>query len=390
MSGAGKLRTIVRVVVPVLTPAALSALLLTVIIVASSFETPVLVGLPGHVGTYMAAIYNAMNSADPDLNLASAQAISYVALTSLLLGWYLLVTRRERRFTSVTGRGAAPRLAPPGVVSSVVAAAVVIHFVLTFVMPVGITVLVSLLPYFNLGLGGPMPALTLDNYREIAADAQNLSALVNSVALSCVAVVVAVGAAFALALISLKSDIRGRRIAEIIGTVPIGVPAIVFSVALLVTFVSVPGVKLLYSTAVPLIVAEMIVFLPFALRILSSALIQIQNDLLEASSISGAGPLQTGRRILLPLMRPALLYAAAAVFVLSFRELSAVILLVTANTTLIPTATFSYWVTGNQGQVAALNIVSLLAPLAVVLVAFALAGGGRRRNGPSLLPQMQP
>lgn len=380
MSGAGRMRTLIRVVVPVLAPAFLSALALTLIITASAFETPILIGLPGGIGTYMSAVYRSMSTADPNLNFASAQATLYLALTSLLLMWYLVVTRRERRFVSVGGRGARPNLLKAPVLGGFLVLLLLGHFIVSFVMPIAVTVLVSLLPYYTIAPGTTLPPATLDNYSAIL-DGRTFGALINSVVLSSITTVTAVGGAVALALVALKSRFRGRRAVEAIGTVPIGVPAIVFSVALLVAFISIPVLRPLYGTHIPLVLGAMVVFLPIALRVTSSALIQIQDDLLDASRMSGAGRLQTWRRVLLPLWRPALLYAGAAVFVLSFRELAAVILLVTANTSLIPTATFTAWDDGRLGQVAALNLFSLLVPLLVVSAALAIGAPRRSRTG---------
>jgi iron(III) transport system permease protein len=377
MSGAGRLETLRKVVLPVLRPALLSALALTLIIVASAFEEPVLIGKPGGIQTYMSAIYGSMTQALPNFNYAAAQASLYAALTVLLLIWYLRATRKERRFTSVSGRGHQQKVIHTRW-RYLAAAPIVLYFVIAFVMPVLTSLLVSLLPYYTVTEGNPLHLLTLDNYRGIFGDPLTRSAFVTSLAIACLAVVGTTVVGLGLSYISLKTRFRGRRVAEIVGTAPIGIPSVVFSVALLTTFVTVPGVSALYNTYVPLLAAEMIVFLPFSIRIFSSALIQLPDDLLEASRVTGAGSLQTFNKVVLPLLRPALLYAGAVVFVLSFRELGSVVLLVTPGTNLISTAIFSYWSEARFGVVAAVNMVAMIGPMIVVAVAFLLFTPRRR------------
>jgi ABC-type Fe3+ transport system permease subunit len=68
------------------------------------------------------------------------------------------------------------------------------------------------------------------------------------------------------------------------------------------------------------------------------------------------------------MLQPSLINAILVAFVIGFRELAAVALLITANTPLYPTLTFSYWMTGQVGEVAALNIIAVVVPLIFVLL----------------------
>ena len=195
---------------------------------------------------------------------------------------------------------------------------------------------VSLLPFYSVTVGNQLSSANLDNYTQLLASPEATRSMLNSLELGISTAVFALIAACILSLVALKTRWRGRRYAGIIGTLPIGVPGMVFGVALLITFVSIPGISAAYGTFLPMIVAEVVAFLPLRVRIVSSS-IQLEDQLLEASTICGGGKIRTATRVLFPILRPAMLNAAAVIFILSFRELGSVVLLVAPNTSLVPT-----------------------------------------------------
>jgi iron(III) transport system permease protein len=395
MSGARPWWTLTKITIPILAPAFLSAIALSTIMVASSFETPILVGLPAGIITYMSAIYASVTgTVMPDLNHAAAQSTVYLILTGALLTWYMMATRRERRFVSITSKASTRRQSAPALVRRTTFAAFVIYFVIAFVLPIAVTVLVALLPYYSVTSGNPLkPGLSLVNFNKLAATTATVSALWTSIWVSAVTMVTTIGVSLGLAYLAFKTRLPGRRFAELLGTLPISIPSMVFGLALLITFVSVPGARLIYATYVPMLIAMVVIFLPFSIRVISAAMIQVDDSLLEAGTMSGARRGVVVRDILIPILGPALLNAAALVFILSFRELGAVVLLIAPNTELVPTVTFNYWINADLGAVAALNIVALFVPALVLAVSYvvirALVWLNQRRNR-LVLPAVAP
>lgn len=369
-SGAGSFRTLRDVTIPLLRPALLSGLTLTAIISAEAFETPVIVGLPGGVRTFMSAIYTSMSSlgTTPNYDLASAQAVVYLALIGVLLLWYRNSTSLEGRFALIAGRGNAPARTNTGPWRYLLLVAVIVHFVVAFGQLFAITVYVSLVPYYSLTDTGPGPALTLENYQSALGAVGASGSIVSSFLVAAEVSVLCVAASTVLALVAFKTRVRGRRLAEIIGTLPIAFPPLVFSVIVLITFLSIPGMASFYNTIALLLVAEVIVFLPYGLRVISSSVISIDDQLIEASASSGASTLRTIRSIVLPLLGTALVNALTIVFILSIRELGAVALVVPPGMDLIPTQIFQLWQAGAYGAVNAFNIVFVMLSV-VVLVA---------------------
>lgn len=365
-SGAGHVRTLFRITLPVIRPALISAFALICIITACSFETPIVIGFPGGVSTYMSTIYRSMSGGTaPNFSLASAQSVFYLVLIMFLLGWYLWATRLEAKYALVSPRGASIEKLDLGGWKYLLFGIVVLYWLIAFAGLVVIAALISIMPYYTVTEGNPFHSFTLDHYRGLIADGA-LASVVNSLSLSAVVAVLTVACAFILSMVSVKTKWRGRRIADLVGTLPIACPPLVFSVALLITLVSVPGLSLLYNSWVPMIVASAVVFLPFAVRTLSSSLIAQPDSLTEASLASGAGHLRTMRSITIPILGPAIGGAALLVFMYSLRELAAVALLVRPGLSLVPTQIFGYLQTGAFPRANALNVVSLVLPAVLV------------------------
>src|SRR5260221_1722098 len=226
-SGRNPLGTAVRITMPLMRPALLSTLALTAVHISSAFETPILIGLPAGIATFMSAIYTAMagGSSGPNYALASAQSGVYVLLTGVLLFWYLRSTRVESRFVLLSGRGtsrAATRLGPW---RFLMLAIVLGHFLIAFVQLVGINVMVSLVPFYTVTAGNPFQTLNFDNYRAVLTSSAIAPAIRDSLQLSVVVSLLAVSAAAGLAFCRLENRMPGRRLVEHAGSLPIPVPA---------------------------------------------------------------------------------------------------------------------------------------------------------------------
>lgn len=104
-----------------------------------------------------------------------------------------------------------------------------------------------------------------------------------------------------------------------------GVPGIVVALALIA--LTVRGLYPLYQTALLLIVAYVIVFLPLALVSVRAAFAQSQRGLEEAARSLGLNWLSVVWRVLLPIAGPGLGAAAALVFASIVTELTATLLL---------------------------------------------------------------
>jgi iron(III) transport system permease protein len=311
----------------------------------------------------------------------------YLVLTTAMVVLYLFATRNERRFVSVSGRGHQHQLIEAPILRWVLAGFVGLYALFGFIAPLVITVLTSLVPFYSAVNGNPFHNFTLDNFRAVYTTPEVLKGIETS---GILAFGVAVGVVFVaglLAVVSLKTNSRFRRVCEFVAMAPIAMPALVYSVGLLLTVLSVPGLaRVAYGSKGLMYVAEIVIFIPVTMRLISSALIQVGDELIEASRLSGAGMARSVRLILAPIIRPALLYAGAVVFVLAYRELGAVVFLVANNTSIVPYVSFTFWVSGGYPMLAALNVVTLIVPLVIILVAFFFARVKTRPSITTLTP----
>ena len=155
-------------------------------------------------------------------------------------------------------------------------------------------------------------------------------------------------------MVSSRHTSSGLRVLEYLVILPKGVPAIVYSLALLLMFLLVPGLRLLYGTIVPFVIAVVIVSLGELTVIIFGNLIQIGDELEEASSVGGAKWSRTFTRVVTPLTRHAIFNVIRVVFLDSIRSLAPVVLLVTPSFQLYTTTLLDSY----NGATAEINTVA--------------------------------
>lgn len=113
-------------------------------------------------------------------------------------------------------------------------------------------------------------------------------------------------------------------------------------VALALVFVSIRVARPMYQTALLLVAAYAILFLPMALIAVRSALMQAPPRLTEVARALGVRPVSALRRVTLPLIAPGLGAGAALVFLSVVTELTATLLLAPIGTNTLATQVWSH------------------------------------------------
>src|SRR5690606_37532627 len=101
---------------------------------------------------------------------------------------------------------------------------------------------------------------------------------------------------------------------DLIVSLPLGVPAVVFGAGFLFTYTKPPLV--LYGTDWVLIVVYVTLMLPYTVRLQLAARMSLGDSYEAAARVSGAGVIRTHTSILLPMLRVPIAGAAALMFVL--------------------------------------------------------------------------
>jgi iron(III) transport system permease protein len=246
-----------------------------------------------------------------------------------------------------------------------VAAYAWIGFILLLTLSPHIGVL--LLSFAKVWSFSPLPdAYTLEHYATVFADS---SGMIHNTLLYCgLAAALDVLLGVTIAYLILRTQLPARQWLDWIATASLAVPGIVLAIGYLRLFkgMTIPGTDvLLTSTWVMIMLAYAVRRLPYALRSCVAALQQVHVSLEEAAESLGATKLRTIRRVVVPLMAGGILAGFVTSFITAAVELSATILLVSADSM----APMSYGIYLYMQSVAGRGPGAALGVLAIAVVA---------------------
>ena len=161
-----------------------------------------------------------------------------------------------------------------------------------------------------------------------------------------------------------RTALVGRNALDFVANLPLAIPGTVIGLAFALAFNHRP--LLLTGTALIIIVAFTVRSLPYSMRSGVVTLNQLHRSLDEASTSMGATSGQTLMRVLLPLLRPALLAGMIFTFTRSVTTLSAVIFVVSPHWSLVTPTILSQMDRGDVGEAAALSVILVVLVLAVI------------------------
>lgn len=181
-------------------------------------------------------------------------------------------------------------------------------------LPIFVLVLFSLNQ--NTVLIFPLEGFTLDWYQKALDTPEAIDAARNSLIVALGSSVVATTLATMTAILITRFSFRGKQVLLAAASLPLIVPYIVLAVALLILFSLIGVDRSLLTVAA----AHSVVALPYALLIIVSRLTGLSPFLDEASSDLGADYPTTLRRVILPIIAPAVAAAWLVAFTASFDE----------------------------------------------------------------------
>ncbi len=246
---------------------------------------------------------------------------------------------------------------------------------------------VLLLSFAQVWSFSPLPdAYTLAHYATVFQDS---SGMIKNTLLYCgLAAGIDVLLGVTIAYLILRTRLPARQWLDWIATASLAVPGIVLAIGFLRLYkgVLVPGTEvLLTGTWVMIMLAYAVRRLPYALRSCIAALQQLHVSLEEAAESLGATQLRTIRRVVVPLMAGGILAGFVTSFITAAVELSATILLTSAESQ----APMSYGIYLYMQSVAGRGPGAALGVLAIVVVALGTYASHRvvERTQRRLAPQ---
>jgi iron(III) transport system permease protein len=370
--GAGRWRTLRRVVLPLLSPALAGGALLTFMTSLASFSAPYIFG--GGFRVMTTQIVATRLNGDDELAMIETVSLTLIALIAL---WLL---RSTPAFQSATGgrKGVAP--APVAIKRPALRLLLAVlgwGLALVLLLPHLTLLLVSLVPVGTWTTEPLPPAYSWRNYLTLVEDPVRARPLFNSLWLATAATVAAVAVAIAAGIVTVRHRLGFGRAIEGLLALPWAVPGTVFAIALATAFsVNAPlaGRFILVGTLWLLPFAYLVRNLPITSRAILAGFRALDPSLDEAAASLGAGRWRTLRRVTLPLLRPAIVAGASLAFVTAFGDFVTSIMLYTYDTRPISLEILSSLRQSDVGVAAAYGVV-LMAVSAAVFALGAEQGG---------------
>ena len=363
--GVGALGTTLRVTLPVVTPAVSSSALLVFLNAAGQLGIPAVIGIPMHYDVITTRIWVGLGYFPPKYTEAAAFAMVLLGLSTLIVLLQHRIMARKS-YATVTGKGLRPGLVQLGPLRAVTFTACVLYVLLSIVLPYSVLVFISLQPYLSFEFD---PASwSLGRYAEVLFNNPlTVRATINSLILGIGGATLTIFFSLVISYASLRTRLKSRHILDYLATLPAGVPAVVFAVALLWAYIYLPVP--IYGTIWMLLIAYIAHYIPFGVRATSSGLLQVSTELEESSRVHGESWFGTMRRIVVPLLKPAMTVGWILLFVEFIRSLSLSILLYSPDSVVMPVVIYELYETGAYPALAAFSVLQTLLIFAAIYAA---------------------
>ena len=367
-TGAGPLRVIFTIVLPLMTPAIVGAAALAFVSSIGNFGIPAFLGIPANYLVLPTLIFQRLAGGGPAV-------LSDVATLSVLIGVLAMagivlqdrVARRRDFRIATTSLAVEPyHLGRWRIVAEAGMWALI---VVILVLPMTGLILTSLVHGYGIRL--TWATLTFDNYRFVLWDyAAARRAFANSLMLALTAAVFAVIVAIPLGYVMAWGKARWVRWLNFAVELPYALPGVVLSIAALLLFlkpIPLTGIQI-YNTVWIILFAYLARFLVLAVRPTVNAYAQLDRALEEAAEVAGAGLFTRLRTIVAPLIAPAAMAGGLLIFMTALSELTVSALLWSTGSETIGVVIFAFEQGGDSKYAAALSAVIVTITFGLMLV----------------------
>lgn len=366
ISGVGPFRTLFTIVFPLITPAILSGTLLSFVVMLGIYGIPAALGTPAQISVLTTYIYGLISWSPPNYNAAAASSVILIAVTAFCVFLQEKVMK-GRSYVTVSGKSFRPKQLDLGKWKWATLAFALTYLLLGVILPTIALLIASFRKFlfipdvsalFNLS------AYSLSHYEQLFANPLTWRSVVNTFEIGLVTAIVGGVLAFSISYTVYRTNLAGRRILDIVSTLPVAIPGLVVGVAYIWAWIGLP--LNLYGTIWILALAFVARFLPDSVKSLSTSLMQIHKDLEEASQVCGVGVMGTIRQIIVPLVMPGLISSMSLLFILAIRELGSSLFLYVSDTIPMAVLLLDFYEGGNVGVTAAFSLFQTLLLVIVI------------------------
>ncbi len=351
---------------PLMRPGLANAILLVMIESLADFGNPLLLG--GGVPFLPTEIFYAIEGRfDQHEAAVYGLVLLVITLTIFVLQRYWL---GRRSYVTVTGKPSAGRPTPLPPAADLALTGVFLLFAAVTALLYG-----SILFGSFVKLWGINNTFTLQNYQDLMS--HGVPVLLDTMQLSLLAAIPSAVFGFLVAYLTLRHRFVGRTALEFSALLSYAIPGTVMGIGYILAFNA--GALQLTGTGLIIVLAFIFRGMPVGIRSGVAALTQLDPSLEEASSTLKAGTATTLRRVVLPLVRSALITGFIYSFVRAMTAVSQVIFLVSPGHDLVTVLILSWVGYGTIGRGAALSTLLIVVLAACILPAHWLAN--RQRFG---------
>jgi ABC-type Fe3+ transport system, permease component len=361
--GASRLRTMLRVTLPLVIPGVLGAAIFVFAEMLGSFAVALVLGTPNRYYVITTAIYQLIQQYPPRIQVAAAMGTSLFAVMFVMLFIYRRIVTAGS-YVTITGKAFRPRVADVGRLRHLLFCVCVLYLVVSVVLPIATLLYASVQK-----IAVAFPAadnFTLDNFRAAMSMNAAGSALTNSLILAFATATIGIALMGLLAWLIYRSRLPGAGLIEYVVMFPQAVPRLVFAFGMMWAWLVFPIP--IYGTLWLLLIAYLTVFLPLGVRTIAGVMLQVDKSLDECAQMCGASWMFRMRTISIPLLVPGLVAAWLLLFIASVRELGASILLMGPHSKVITPSIVESWFGTASELTATLALIQTFVVAAAVAV----------------------
>ncbi len=366
--GASKLRTALKITLPMVAPGVLSATIFVFAEMLGSFAAAFVLGIPGRFFVVTTAIWEATLSFPPDYGRAAAMGLSLSGAMVITLGLAKLIMRKGS-YATISGKAFRPRPMEIGPIRWLLMAISWGYIIVAVILPLMALTLTSFERFATVIVH--QMQFTFANYETALQMGSLAPAFGNSLILGIVVSTLGVPTIGVLAWIIYRSRMPGRSAMEFLIMVPQAVPRLVFGLGLLWAWINIPIP--IYGTLWLLGIAYFTVFMPLGLRTIAGVVLQVDKSLEECARVCGAAWTYQMRTITLPLLRPGLIAAWLLIFIASVRELGVSVFLMGPNSKVVAPAIVNSWLSSSSELSAAMALMQTVMVFIAVAILFRVA-----------------
>ena len=333
--GAGFGLRLRKIFAPLLTGNYAIGALLVFVKTLSEYGTPYTLGR--RIGFYVFTTDIHRYSTTAPIDFGRSASLSSILVCICMAMWLLQnYITNKKSYRLVSGKGTRPARGKFSAMGQVGAWAWIL---LVAFVAIGI-------PYFSIistsliklrGFGLAAGNFTLEHYRELMSTPKALSSIWKSLFLAVSSATICSVIGTAVVLTVRKSKGFFKKALEGISLLPEMLPSIVLVIGIMLFWNAIYNVIPLYNTLGIMVLAYVVLYLPYTVQYVTSAYSQINESLLEAGRTFGGTPAYVFRWITLPMISRGIFAGWMMIFIIAFRELVTASLIAPPNTLVVST-----------------------------------------------------